>query len=83
MMSLIMGIFHECEVSHLNLHLSQGLTIISTQKNMRQFRSSLIHEDIENRTFEIRSHSAHHCLTLRACNSMEADSWFVAKMFTF
>jgi len=39
-------------------------------------RTSLDHEDIENRTFEIRSHGAHHVLTLRAFNSMEADSWF-------
>lgn len=31
---------------------------------------------MENRTFEVRSHSAHHVLTLRCMNSMEADSWF-------
>ncbi|CAD5210008.1 unnamed protein product [Bursaphelenchus xylophilus] len=39
-------------------------------------RTSLDREDIENRTFEIRSHSARHVLTLRCMNAMEADSWF-------
>jgi len=42
-------------------------------------RTSLEHEDIENRTFEIRSHSAHHCLTLRCINSVEADTWSFLK----
>lgn len=41
-------------------------------------RTSLSREDIENRTLEIRSHSAHHVLTLRCANSLEADVWFEA-----
>ncbi|KAI6225947.1 hypothetical protein M3Y95_00750600 [Aphelenchoides besseyi] len=39
-------------------------------------RTSLDREDIENRTFEIRSHSAHHVLTLRCSSATEADVWF-------
>ncbi|KAI6241291.1 hypothetical protein M3Y99_00354600 [Aphelenchoides fujianensis] len=39
-------------------------------------RTSLDHEDIENRTFEIRSHSSHHVLTLRCASAAEADVWF-------
>lgn len=42
------------------------------------FRTSLEFEDIENRTLEIRSHSAHNVLTLRCTNAMEADAWFEA-----
>ncbi|KAI1708179.1 PDZ domain (Also known as DHR or GLGF) domain-containing protein [Ditylenchus destructor] len=41
-------------------------------------RTSLDQEDIENRTIEIRAHSAHHILTLRCANAFEADAWFEA-----
>jgi hypothetical protein len=41
-------------------------------------RTCLEREDIENRTLEIRSHSARHTLTLRCRNSLEADAWFEA-----
>jgi len=41
-------------------------------------RTCLNREDIENRTLEIRAHSAHHSLTLRCGNSLEADAWFEA-----
>uniref|UniRef100_A0A915DI28 PDZ domain-containing protein n=1 Tax=Ditylenchus dipsaci TaxID=166011 RepID=A0A915DI28_9BILA len=37
-------------------------------------RTSLDREDIENRTIEIRSHSAHHVLTIRCANAFEADA---------
>ncbi|KAK0422664.1 hypothetical protein QR680_007709 [Steinernema hermaphroditum] len=39
-------------------------------------RTSLEMEDIENRTFEIRSPSARYVLTFRGMNSVEADIWF-------
>ena len=39
-------------------------------------RSSLEIEDIENRTFEIRSQSGRFVLTLRCPSPMETDAWF-------
>uniref|UniRef100_A0A7E4WAY5 PDZ domain-containing protein n=1 Tax=Panagrellus redivivus TaxID=6233 RepID=A0A7E4WAY5_PANRE len=39
-------------------------------------RSSLEVDDIENRTFEVRSQSGRYVLTLRCTNSVEADAWF-------
>uniref|UniRef100_A0AC34QXH8 Syntrophin n=1 Tax=Panagrolaimus sp. JU765 TaxID=591449 RepID=A0AC34QXH8_9BILA len=39
-------------------------------------RSSLEIEDVENRTFEIRSQSGRYALTLRCPSPIEADAWF-------
>ncbi|KAL3118612.1 hypothetical protein niasHT_009319 [Heterodera trifolii] len=41
-------------------------------------RNPLEEEDPENRTIEIRSHSARHILTLRCSSATEADAWFEA-----
>uniref|UniRef100_A0A914I977 Syntrophin n=1 Tax=Globodera rostochiensis TaxID=31243 RepID=A0A914I977_GLORO len=41
-------------------------------------RNPLEDEDLENRTIEIRSHSARHVLTLRCSTFTEADAWFEA-----
>ena len=39
-------------------------------------RTSLEHDDAENRTFEIRSQSGRYVLTLRCSSAVEADAWF-------
>uniref|UniRef100_A0AC35FC70 Syntrophin n=1 Tax=Panagrolaimus sp. PS1159 TaxID=55785 RepID=A0AC35FC70_9BILA len=39
-------------------------------------RTSLEHDDTENRTFEIRSQSGRYSLTLRCSSAAEADAWF-------
>jgi hypothetical protein len=39
-------------------------------------RTSLEHDDTENRTFEIRSQSGRYVLTLRCSSAVEADAWF-------
>ncbi|VDK45618.1 unnamed protein product, partial [Anisakis simplex] len=39
-------------------------------------RTSLQHEDVENRMFEMRSPSGRYVITFRCNNSVEADAWF-------
>jgi len=52
------------------------------QPFVTMLRTCLNKEDIENRTLEIRSHSAHYSMTLRCGNSLEADAWFEVSGYT-